>query len=52
MSKADERQGVTVEEYLASISDELVQKDAQVLADIMQRMDPLERAEAVDVELS
>jgi len=38
MSKADERKGVTVEEYLASIPDELVQKDAQVLADIMQRI--------------
>lgn len=31
MSKADERHDITVDEYIESISDEIVQKDARVL---------------------
>jgi hypothetical protein len=38
MSKADERNDITVEEYVASISDEHVEKDAQTLVDIMHRI--------------
>ena len=38
MSKADERKDVTVEEYIASIGDELVEKDARVLFDTMHRI--------------
>ena len=36
MSKADERNDITVEGYIASIDDEQVRKDSQVLADMMQ----------------
>jgi len=38
MSKADERKDITVEEYIASIGDELVEKDARLLSDIMHRI--------------
>lgn len=38
MSKADERKDITVEEYIASIGDELVQKDARVLLETMRRI--------------
>jgi len=38
MSKADERKDLTVDEYIASISDELVKKDAQVLYEMMHRI--------------
>ncbi len=35
MSKADERNDITVDEYLASIDDEVVKHDAAVLLDLM-----------------
>jgi hypothetical protein len=38
MSEADKRKDITVEEYMASISDELVQKDARSLFEIMRRI--------------
>jgi hypothetical protein len=38
MSKTDERKDITVDEYIASIGDELVKKDAQVLFEIMHRI--------------
>jgi hypothetical protein len=38
MSKADERKDITVDEHIASIGDELVKKDAQVLFEIMHRI--------------
>lgn len=38
MSKADERNDMTVEEYVSSISDEQVKKDARTLIDIMYRV--------------
>lgn len=38
MSKADERKDITVEEYIVSIDDESVKKDAQVLFEIMHRI--------------
>ncbi|MDB5161699.1 MAG: hypothetical protein JWM52_207 [Candidatus Saccharibacteria bacterium] len=38
MSKADERNDITVEEYIASIDDELIEKDTQTLVDIMHRI--------------
>lgn len=38
MSKADERNDITAEEYIASVGDELVRKDAQVLFEIMHRI--------------
>lgn len=36
MSKADERNDITVQGYIASIDDEQVRQDSQVLADMMQ----------------
>jgi hypothetical protein len=38
MSKADERNDITVDEYVASIGNELVEKDARTLIDIMHRI--------------
>lgn len=38
MSKADERNDISVSEYLESIEDEPVKKDAYVLNDMMQRI--------------
>jgi len=38
MSKADERNDITVEEYVASIDDELIKKDTRTLVDIMYRI--------------
>lgn len=38
MSKADERHDITIEEYLASIGDEQVEKDARVIYDIMHKI--------------
>ena len=38
MSRADERQDITVQQYIASIDDETTQKDAQVLADLMHQI--------------
>jgi hypothetical protein len=38
MSKADERKDITVSEYIASISDESVKKDTQILLEIMHRI--------------
>lgn len=38
MSKADERNDITVEEYVASIDDEGIKKDSRVLIDIMQQI--------------
>jgi len=38
MSKADERHDLTVNEYVASISDDLVKKDTQTITEIMQRI--------------
>jgi len=38
MSKADERNDITVEEYIESIGDELVQKDTRTLVDIMHQI--------------
>jgi len=38
MSKADERHDLTVNEYVSSISDDLVKKDTQTLTEIMQRI--------------
>ncbi len=38
MSKADERHDISIAEYLASIDDEAVRKDAQVIFDIMHRI--------------
>lgn len=38
MSKADERHDISIEEYIASIDDETVQKDAHVIFDMMHRI--------------
>jgi hypothetical protein len=38
MSKADEREGLTAKEYIASIGDDSVKKDAQVLFETMYRI--------------
>lgn len=38
MSKADERNDITVEEYIASIGDAGVEKDARILLEMMQRV--------------
>lgn len=38
MSKEDERNDITVDEYIASIGDELAIKDARVLVEMMQRI--------------
>lgn len=38
MSKQDERNDISVDEYIASIDDEGIQKDSRVLADLMQRI--------------
>lgn len=38
MSKADERNDITVEEYIASIEDEQMQKDTRVLIDLMHHI--------------
>jgi len=38
MSKADERNDITVDEYIASIGDELVRKDAQALLAVMHQI--------------
>ncbi len=38
MSKADERNDITVDQYIASIEDEGVQADARVIAEMMQRI--------------
>ncbi len=38
MSKADERHDIGIDEYIASIGDENVQKDARTLYDIMHRI--------------
>jgi len=38
MSKADERNDITVEEYVASIGDELIKKDTRTLVTIMYRI--------------
>lgn len=38
MSKADERNDITVEEYIASVDDDGIKKDSQKLVDIMQRI--------------
>lgn len=38
MSRADERHDVTVEQYLGSIGDESVEKDARVLFELMHRI--------------
>jgi hypothetical protein len=38
MSKADERNDISVEEYIASIGDERIQKDTGTLVEIMHRI--------------
>lgn len=38
MSKADERNDISIDEYIASIPDEAVQQDAKTLMDIMHRI--------------
>lgn len=38
MSKADERNDITVDGYIASIGDEQVQKDSRVLLELMQKI--------------
>lgn len=38
MSKADERNDITVDEYIASVDDDGIKKDSQKLVDIMQRI--------------
>jgi len=38
MSKEDERKDITVEEYIASIGDELISKDAQLLLTVMHQI--------------
>jgi hypothetical protein len=38
MSKADERNDITVEQYVKSLGDESLKNDAQTLIDVMQRI--------------
>ena len=38
MSKADERNDISVDEYIASLSDEGVKKDSETLRDLMRRI--------------
>lgn len=38
MSKADERHDIFIEEYIASIGDDSIEKDARVLFDMMHRI--------------
>lgn len=38
MSKADERRDITAEEYLSSIGDDILEKDARVIFDIMHKI--------------
>lgn len=38
MSKQDERNDISIEEYIASIDDEQVKKDAQTLLELMQKI--------------
>ncbi len=38
MSKADERNDITVDQYIATIADEQIKKDSQILMDVMLRI--------------
>lgn len=38
MSKEDERKDITVEEYIASIGDELIEQDTRTLSEIMHKI--------------